>query len=386
MQRFAKDKSDGDQTPVVLHVVQSLQGGGAEALVCDLIPRLRQRGIDARVLCAYDSTQLPPSEVSGWVDSVYYQQRTGISKFQYLMTMRGLMRRISPHIVHTHTHVGSTWGRAAAVLAGVPLIIHTEHRSVETFTGLERAATTILNHRTQAIITFSERTAELVRRREAVREISVIPNGIPLRPAPTQEDRHAAREKLGFEENLVIVGVVANLYEHKNPALAIEAFACISSDTRRGSRLAFFGDGPLRSDLLRRVQELELEGLVRFYGFRNDLKSLLPGLDLVLTTSPREMMPISLLEAMNAALPIIGTPHAGTLDLVIDRETGLILRSWDQAAIAEAIEQAVLQPGWRHRAGEAAYERLKRNFDIEMVTDRYVDLYRKMLRRKLALN
>jgi len=98
-----------------------------------------------------------------------------------------------------------------------------------------------------------------------------------------------------------------------------------------------------------------------------------------LTLSRREMMPMSLLEAMNASLPIIGTPHLGTLDLVVDMETGMIVRSWEPARIAEAIEWATENPQWRVRAGAAAHARLASNFDIELVATQYADLYRHLL-------
>jgi glycosyltransferase involved in cell wall biosynthesis len=295
--------------------------------------------------------------------------------------MRRSIHLISPDIVHTHTHVGAVWGRAAAVLARVPRIAHTEHRSVDRLPPLERAAIALLNSRTDVIVTFSERAAKLVRERERIRDLHVIPNGIRVRPLPSETDRRIARRKLDLDEKVVAVGMIANLYPHKNPFLGIDAIARLPAQSRGAIRLALFGDGPLRHALSARADELGVQALVRFYGFRTDIEQLLPGMDLILTTSPREMMPISLLESMNAALPIIGAPHAGTLDLVVDGETGLVLKSWDPGLFGEALEWAITHPEWRARAGSAAHLRLKKYFDIETVADRYVDLYQRMLHR-----
>jgi glycosyltransferase involved in cell wall biosynthesis len=268
------------------------------------------------------------------------------------------------------------------LLEEVPIIVHTEHRSADTLGAIERAALAILNRRTDVIVTFSERTAQLVRRRESVRDLHVIPNGIPVQPIPTENDRRFARRKLDIDQNNIAIGIVANLHPHKNPGLAIDAIARLPSRTRDVVRLAVFGDGPLRDDLSARAKKLGIETLVRFYGFRVDMAELLPGLDLILTTSAREMMPMSLLESMNAALPIIGAPHAGTLDLVVDGETGIVLRSWDAGQLAEAIEWAVSHAEWRSQAGRDAYNRLKQNFDIEKVADQYVELYHRLLSRR----
>jgi len=299
--------------------------------------------------------------------------------------MRQLIREIRPDIVHTHTHVGASWGRTAAMLEKVPIIVHTEHRSVDSLPLLELIAHSIINRRTDVTVTFSERTAELVRHRESLDAVHIIPNGIRVRPAPpTESDRRAARAVLGFGEDLVVVGMIANLLPNKNPGLVIDAFARLTPEARGVARLAFFGDGPLRNDLLAQAARLGIQSFVQLYGFRADLEQVLPGLDLMVSTSAREMMPMSFLESMNAALPIIGAPHVGTLDLVRDGETGIILSSWDADALAAALDWAIERPDWRLRAGNAAYERLRRNFDIESVADRYVDLYRSLLHKRAA--
>ena len=367
------------QLPRVLHIVQALRGGGAEALVRELVPRLRQRGIDARVLCAYGASGLTDVEAPDWTGVMYCQPRAGVPRLRYLERMWRLLREIEPTVVHTHTHVGAVWGRTAAVLARVPQIVHTEHGSDnETVSAIEAVALGALSYRTDATVTFSERSAALARTRGPLRKLHIIPNGIRVRPPPTESDRHTARLELRFARDLIAIGLIANLFPHKNPTLAIDAIARLPDRTRAFVQLAIFGDGPMREDLVAYAKALGIEASVQFYGFRSDLVRLLPGLDLVVTTSPREMMPISLLESMNAGLPIIGVPHAGTLDLVVDRETGIIVRSWDPQGFSEAIEWAVGQPQWRARAGNEAYTRLKKEFDIETVADRHAALYRSL--------
>ena len=375
---------NSEQAAVVLHITQALRGGGEQTFVRELIPGLLRRGIDARVLCAYGDSRLTAAESEAWIGRIYCLERSGVPRLRYLNQMRRLVREIAPTIVHTHGHVGGTWGRIAAVLEKVPIIIHTEHVSRDALRGLERVAHSFLNRRTNLTVMFSERTAEIVKRREKIYKPYITPNGIRIRPAPTQADRNAARQRLGIDVNHIALGLIANLEAHKNPALAIEAIAYLPAQTRSVLRLALFGDGTLRETLAARAEELGMRDTVRFYGFRDDLIELLPGLDAVLSTSAREMMPMSLLEAMNAALPIVGVPHAGTLDLVVNGETGIVLESWDVRALAEAVGWVAEHPEWRVRAGNAAYNHLKKNFDIEIITDRYVELYWALLDRNSA--
>jgi glycosyltransferase involved in cell wall biosynthesis len=189
---------------------------------------------------------------------------------------------------------------------------------------------------------------------------------------------------LGIDSSRIAVGVVANLYPHKNPGLAIKAISRIPSDRRDKVLLAFFGDGPLRNDLAALAKRLGVENQVRFYGFRTDMAELWTALDLMLTTSLREMMPISLLEAMNAALPIIGPPNSGVLDLVEHGVTGIISKSWNDSELADAIDWAISRPIWCADAGRAGYTRLRKNFDIEVVSNLYADLYCQLRRRNRA--
>lgn len=368
-----------EQPPVVLHIAQALRGGGAESFVRELIPRLRQRNIDARVLCAYGDSLLTHAELELWQDKFYLQERIGVPRITYLQRMIGLIQRVKPDIVHTHTHVGASWGRIAAVLAGVRLIAHTEHTSLENLSLLNRIVALGLNRQTSVTVVFSERSARLVRRREGVHNLKIIPNGVAVRPDPTETARLMARKRLGVDENLLLIGLIANLHPHKNPALAIEALGFLSKEARNTVRLAIFGEGPLHESLLKQAENLDVHGIVRLYGFRTDIEDLIPGLDLVVSTSHREMMPISLLESMNAAVPIIGVPHSGVLDLVIHKETGFVLDSWSARDLANAIEWARTNREWRTNAGLAGRTRLKQYFDIEAVADQYSGLYERLL-------
>jgi glycosyltransferase involved in cell wall biosynthesis len=295
--------------------------------------------------------------------------------------LRRCIREVGPTIVHTHAHVGAAWGRTAAVLERVPIIIHTEHISKETLPIAQRLAHKFLNPKTSVTIAFSDRTAAIARKREKIRELRIIPNGIPLQPVPTSLQRHMARDVLNLGD-AVVIGVIGNLYPHKKPELALESFGLIPAGARQNVCLAFFGEGPLRESLTARARTLGVGNATRFFGFRRDLQSLLPGLDLVLSTSSREMMPMSLLEAMNAALPIISVPHAGALDLVVSGETGIVVQSWSARDLANALQFATGKPDWRCEAGVAAYARLKKYFDIEMVADEYAALYNGLVHRR----
>ena len=202
------------------------------------------------------------------------------------------------------------------------------------------------------------------------------PNGIEVEPAPTDDERQRARAALGASPDVVVIGVVASLQPKKNQRLAIEAFARLPR--RRRARLDLFGAGAEEPALRQLAAQLGVADDVTFWGFRSDVRALLPGLDVFLSVATVEAAPISLLEAMSACLPILGTPHIGTLDFVEDRVTGLVIPDWSVASVAGALDVAVTDRAWRTAAGTAGRHRVVADFDIERVADRHVRLYEEL--------
>jgi glycosyltransferase involved in cell wall biosynthesis len=189
----------------------------------------------------------------------------------------------------------------------------------------------------------------------------------------------------------LVIGMICNLFPHTAPDIALDALRYLVSENtqeleRRSLRLAIFGDGPMRSALERFVKVWGLEDWVRLFGFRVDLADILPGLDAILTTSLREMMPVSLLEAMNAGVAIIGAPHNGTLDLVADGVTGIVLKGWGPHHLAAALIDERVNKTWLRAAGSAGRARLMEHFDIRAVAKAYLALYRRACTNVLRCN
>ncbi len=361
----------------VLHVVQTLKGGGAETLVRDMVPRMSARGFDVAVASLYPS-KLDAQEKLALRCQVHELNRRNRTDFRAPLRLMHLMRELRPDIVNTHVTTGKYWGRACAILSGVPTIIHTEHSPDPKLEFWEWPASLLLNPRTDVIVTFSERTATFIRRREHVRRLYIIPNGIEIPEPPNHMQREEARANLTAGE-LTIIGVVASLYPLKNQALALRSFALLPERVKGVARLDLFGSGPLEGELRALARDLGIQTHVMFHGFRSDMRALLPGLDMFLSVALVEAAPISFLEAMSAKLPIIATPSIGALDMVEGNVTGLIARSWDPEDVAHQLDKALSNPEWVRRAGDNARTRLIQNFNIESTVDKYLDLYNRLL-------
>jgi glycosyltransferase involved in cell wall biosynthesis len=364
----------------VLHISQTLFGGGAETLARELVLLQRQKGLDAWLLCAYG--ERPEDRLRfEQADVVYYVNRLRLSRLGFFKELTRQIAVLAPDVVHTHTHVGSIWGRSAAIYARVPYIVHTEHSSALTLRLQERLVARILNRYTSVVVTFSRRNAALVRQRDHPLVLRIIPNGVRIRPEVTATDRRVARARLGLPGEQFVLGFVGNLYPHKRPDIPIRALSLLTPQSRGRILIAYFGDGPLKEELYHLVISEGVTENVRFYGFCLDIDAVFPALDAIITTSTREMMPMSLLEAMNASVPIIGTPHDGTLDLVEGGKTGIILQDWRPTTLAETLNKVIWEPELIQSLGANARAQVVAKYNIERVLDSYLCLYSTLTRR-----
>jgi glycosyltransferase involved in cell wall biosynthesis len=171
---------------------------------------------------------------------------------------------------------------------------------------------------------------------------------------------------------------VARLDYLKDHATALRGLAQVLPQ-RPNARLVLVGEGPE----LRGIQELlrlhRLEAHVRLLGLRNDVARLLPGADLFLLTSISEGIPLTVIEAMAAGLPVVSTRVGGLPEVVEEGRTGLLVPSGDPARLAQAICELAAKPSLREEMGRVGRQRAEAVFSERLMHARYEQLYREML-------
>jgi glycosyltransferase involved in cell wall biosynthesis len=170
---------------------------------------------------------------------------------------------------------------------------------------------------------------------------------------------------------------VARLDYLKDHATAVRTLDRLARQVPR-ARLVLVGDGPERSAIEARVGELGLGERVRFLGLRKDVARLLHGADAFLLTSVSEGIPLTVIEAMAAGLPVVATDVGGLREVVADGTTGLLAPAGDDAALAERLVCLADDPDLRHWMGAAGRARAKRHFDEPRMAADYARLYREM--------
>jgi len=278
-----------------------------------------------------------------------------------LIKLITILRRERPRIVHTHTAKAGTLGRVAAILAGVPVRVHTFHGhvfegyfprwKVRLFLTIER----VLARFTHRILTVSESQREELLHRFAIAspdQLRVVPLGLDLHLlAACEVHRGELRAELGLSKDARIVGIVGRMVPVKNHELFLKAAAeLFRLRAREDLHFLMIGGGELEADLRRLAVSLRLAARAHFLGWRRDLARLYADLDVVALTSRNEGTPVALIEAMAAGVPVAATAVGGVPDLLHQGTRGeLVSPPFTPAAVAAAMDRA-LSPEARERA------------------------------------
>jgi sugar transferase (PEP-CTERM/EpsH1 system associated) len=356
----------------VVHLVLSVDFAGLEMVVFDLARATDLNRFEPHVVCLRNRGGLADRFEAKGIPFHNLDCRT-LPKVRTLFKLTRLLRRLRPHVLHTHNPSPHMFGALAAPLAGVPVLVHTKHGRNYPHKPRAVLVNRIATQFTDCIVPVSHAAAEVARRVERVprRKIHVIRNGIDLAEFP-QPDAEAP--ELG--RRAIHVGRLIRL---KDQFTLLRATRLVV-DRAPDFGLDIIGEGPVREELLALCAELKLQEHVRFLGFRNDVRALLPRAGFFILCSLSEGISISILEAMAAGLPVVATDVGGNREVVGHDQTGLLVPAQAPEALAQAMLAIHLHPERARRMGDAGRLRVKREFDLGAVVARYEALYLALLK------
>jgi glycosyltransferase involved in cell wall biosynthesis len=302
-----------------------------------------------------------------------------------LRQLRSLMVQGKYNVVHTHSSVAGIVGRLAAVAARTPIIVHHVHgwglredmssgtRMI--YLTLERLCARF----TARLIAVSEPTIEKgidahICRRE---KFILIYNGLRLEKFARPVDRTRVLLDLGLNPECKIVGMIGRLDKQKNPLDFIRAAALVVTHYPKVQFL-IAGDGALRPECERLIEELRLRGKFFLLGFRDDIDQILPAVNITALSSLWEGLPVVFQEAMSAGKPIVANNVDGVRDVVIQGETGYVVTPHRPQEMAERILTLLNNDELCTRFGLTAQQN-SRIFSSERMLDQIEALYRALL-------
>jgi lipopolysaccharide/colanic/teichoic acid biosynthesis glycosyltransferase/glycosyltransferase involved in cell wall biosynthesis len=382
----------------ILRVIARMNVGGPAIHVVNLTAGLDPTRFDSRLVTGTENPgegSLLDLALAHGIEPVVIPEIVGQATLKprdlkALVALYRLIRRERPHIVHTHAAKPGVLGRVAARLAGVPVVVHTFHGHIlhgyygPVMTWLLRRMERMLAHRSDRIIAVSEHVKQdLVRYDVAPPDkISVIPLGFDLRPfLDSGEHRGALYRELGLTNGVRLIGIVGRIFPIKNHRLFLDAAARVAVE-ERSARFVVVGDGVLRPEMEAHARGLGIADRVTFTGWRRDLPRIYPDLDVLVVSSRNEGTPVSAIEAMASACPVVATRVGGLPDLIEDGETGHLVPSEDAPALAAAILRVLREPDTARRLAEAARAQVRERFRAERLIGDMERLYSELLAEK----
>lgn len=321
----------------------------------------------------------------------------GARDFAALSSLLRIMVTFRPHVLHTHAAKAGTIGRTAAILAGPwgPRVrVHTFHGHVlagyfsPTKERLFRRVERGLARRTTRLIAVSDEVrGDLERLGVAPPGVTdVVPLGFDLSSFAAMagrrtEARAAFRAELGLDPQASVVTLVARLA----PIKRVDRFLRIArSIARRAAHPVHFvivGDGELH-DALRGSDDAEhLNGWLHWTGMRTDMPAVCAASDVVVLTSDNEGTPVSLIEALAAATPVVATAVGGVPSVVGDSRTGRAVAPEDEDGFAAAVVRTLDDPETSRAWARDRQREVLRRFDVERLVNDIDALYRDLLAR-----
>ncbi len=280
-------------------------------------------------------------------------------------------------ILHLHGYGATTFGRLAAALRGIPVVLH-EHANLTSTPWFQKVADWVLAPFTDVALAVSKSTAEFVTGARLVRpqRTKVVYLGAPLDEfgqAFTPEERSVTRAALGVRPDDVLMGTVTRLHDSKGNQYLVEA-ARLVVDARPQARFILFGEGPLLESLEAQAASLNLGDRFVFGGFVKDVRGVLGAFDVSVFPSLWEGTPLTVFEALGASRAIIATDADGLMEVLTPDEDALIVPRRDARALADRIIRLVDSPDERQRLGTAARKTAK-SYDITAFVRKMEQLY-----------
>jgi glycosyltransferase involved in cell wall biosynthesis len=369
-----------DRKARVLYLSHAFMVGGAEEMVLNLVRHLPDR-FETSVMCINQAGPIGEEIRRTGVPFSVLGLTPGVARPVDVLHLRDAIAAMSPTIVHTFLLTGSLYGRFAAMMSGVPIVIGTEVNIYEKKKPLHARFERWLMKSTDAVIASAESVkAHYVAQVGAdPSKVEVIYNAVDWAQLQTTMTPEEFRTSIGVPLDAPAAGIIARLTEQKAHRVLFDA---MTQPDLSSLHLSVVGDGELRTELQSRAAALGIQGRVHFLGARRDLGNILAAIDIFAMPSYWEGLPLSMVLAMGAGVPVVASRVAGIPEVVKDRVSGLLVDPGDSAQLARALAALVQDSALGARLGSAARALVRPRFGVDGYVASVTGLYDRLLAAK----
>jgi len=370
----------------VMQIIARMNVGGPAVIVAELMRGLDKSTFNQVLVTGYCdeneadyldtvATDIKATRIAGLGRSVSL-----LADLKAFFGLVSLIRKLKPDVIHTHTAKAGVLGRLASLLAGHGAVrVHTFHgHLLHGYFSSSITKVVVLIEKFLAL-----RTSVLIAIGTKVRD-DLVAAGIgrankyrvffPGLPAPKPMGKGTAQSALGIGTEALYITFVGRLTQIKRPDRLLDvAKECKA----RGIDVRFLvaGEGELFESSKLRCERENLN--VTFFGWRNDIDQIFAASDIAILTSDNEGIPLTLIQAAQAGLPIVATNVGSISDIVINESNGYLTGA-NAVEMADAIEKLVRDAQLRKLLGEAGKARADQYFSLERMLKDHSDLYRSL--------
>jgi sugar transferase (PEP-CTERM/EpsH1 system associated) len=374
------DRMTGSLT--IVHVVLSMDIGGLESIVLDLVRESSRVGQRVAVACIERTGALAAQVEALGAPVACVHKRPGL-RLETIGRLVSVLRELRPAVVHTHQIGALFYAGPAARRARVPVVVHTEHGKHYGERRRTRWVGRLAARHAARFLCVSEDIAAAAEFHRIVprSKIHVVPNGIDMDRFRDRIDSGQVRQSLGISSDAPLIGTVGRLSEIKRQDILIRAFQLV---LRRvpDAHLLIVGDGPAMGELRELVASLHIGARVHFVGYQPRPEAYLHAMDVFALSSRSEGMPLAVLEAWAGGVPVVATRVGGLPELIDDASTGVLVDFGDNDALAGALCDLIADTGFARRLGEAGKDRVESLFSLRRMADEYQRHYVELLGRR----
>lgn len=374
-------RAQGEKTKI-LHLISSSGLLGAEHVLLELAVHSKSQGLNVTI-GVFENSQNPNLELANCAEKFGFEVQifpcNGRFDKKTVQMIKDYMNNAGVQILHSHNYKSNFYARRALSNSNVRWVVTNHGRRFGPKLLLYNLLDAFIVRRADKIIAVSEEIAKKMKLAGIAKgKICLIENGVNLEMFTTNSSSQAIKESLGIKKEVLVVGAVGSLTREKGHLYLLTAVTKVAQRLPEVIFL-FVGDGRERSNLERMVFKLGIEDKVIFAGMRKDIPEILSILDVFVLPSLNEGLPIALLEAQAAKVPVVATRVGAIPDVVKDGVTGILIPPEDPEAIAKSIVRVLSDRKSACNMAQRGFERVRDNFSAEKMADKYLSLYQELL-------
>lgn len=362
----------------ILHIDTGKFWRGSQRQVLYMLVGQRERGHDSRLACPPNVPLADRAKTAGI--PVHEIPMVGEIDLCAIYRLYKLMLSFQPHVVHLQSSHAHLLGGIAARLAKVPAVILS--RRLDNPIDKNPLSKIKYQYFYDIIIAITEAVKRiLVNGGVNLNKITCIYDAVNVADYQIQETKNNLRNELGLASDIPLVGLLAHLEYRKGILTFLDAIPKILN-TIPATKFLIVGEGPDKSKLVKKTEQMGLNRIVIFTGFVKDVPRVLATLDILVLPSYLEGAGVCLLEGMAVGLPLVGTTAGGIPELIKNGVNGILVPPKDADKLAEAILKLLTDKPLAQQMVEAGRQIVRKKFNVDTMVDETLHVYQEVLAKK----